>query len=66
MFDYGIGFDSTGSFTHPDGGNGKNIIIFGAALSNSIHATNKKESILLLGHSLTQKINDRTIYVEKM
>ena len=27
---YGFGFDSTGSFTHPDGGNGKNVIIFGA------------------------------------
>ena len=27
---YGIGFDLTGSFTHPDGGNGKNVIIFGA------------------------------------
>ena len=26
---YGIGFDLTGSFTHPDGGNGKNVIVFG-------------------------------------
>ena len=25
---YGIGFDLSGSFTHPDGGNGKNVIIF--------------------------------------
>ena len=28
--DYGVAFDSTGSFTHPDVGNGKNVIIFGA------------------------------------
>ena len=28
----GIGFDLTGSFTHPDRGNGKNVIIFGADL----------------------------------
>ena len=32
--DYGICFDSTGSFTHPDGNYGKNVIIFGANLSN--------------------------------
>ena len=38
---YGVGFDSTGSFTHPDGGNGKNVIIFGTDLGNSIHANNK-------------------------
>ena len=25
---YGIGFDSKGEFTHPDGGNGKNVNIF--------------------------------------
>ena len=31
---YGIGFDLTGRFTHPDGGNGKNVIIFGADLGN--------------------------------
>ena len=26
---HGIGFDSTGTFTHPNGGTGKNVIIFG-------------------------------------
>ena len=34
---YGIGFDLTGSFTQPDDGNGKNVIIFGADLGNSRH-----------------------------
>ena len=63
---YGIGFDLTGSFTHPDSGNGKNIIIFGADLSKSIHATNKIQSVLVLSHGLIQKINDITIYAEKM
>ena len=38
---YGIGFDLNGSFTHTDGGNGKNVIIFGVDLGNSRHATNK-------------------------
>ena len=52
---YGIGSDSKGEFPNLDGVNCKNVIIFGADLSNFIHATNKKQSILLLGHSLTQK-----------
>ena len=63
---YGVGFDSTGSFTHPDGGNGKNVIIFVADLGNSLHATNQTQSVLVLGHGLIQKINDSTIYAEKM
>ena len=38
---YGIGFDSTGSFTHPDDGkDAKNVVVFGADMSNSRHATN--------------------------
>ena len=45
---YGVGFDSTGSFTHPDGGNGKNVIIFVADLGNSLHATNQTQSVLVL------------------
>ena len=64
---HGIGLDSTGNFTHPDDGkDAKNVIIFGANLSNSRHATNKTQSVLVLGHGLIQKINDTTIYAEKM
>ena len=33
IFCYGIGFDLPGSFTHSDGGNGKNVINFGADLT---------------------------------
>ena len=58
---YGIGFDSKGQFTHPDGGSRKNAIISGAGLSNPRHAT-----ALVFGHSLIQKMNDATIYTEKM
>ena len=36
---YGTGFDSAGTFTHRNGGNGKNVIIFGADLGNSIFYT---------------------------
>ena len=63
---YGIGFDSTSSFTHLDRGDGKSVIIFGADMSNSRHSTNKTKSVLVLGHGLKQKINDTTIYAEKM
>ena len=52
-----VGFDSTGSFTHPDDGkDAKNVVVFGADMSNSRHATNKTQSVLILGHGLTQKI----------
>ena len=44
---YGTGFDSKGEFAHPDGGDGKNVIIFGADLSNSIHANNKTKYVLV-------------------
>ena len=63
---YGVGFDSTGSFTNPDGGNGKNVIIFGAEFGNSRHTNNKTQSVLVFGHGVIQKINDTTIYAEKM
>ena len=35
-------------------------------MTNSIHATNKAQSVLVLGHCLIKKINDTTIYAEKM
>ena len=37
---YGIGFDSKGSYKHPDR-YGKNVTIFGADMSKSKHANNK-------------------------
>ena len=64
---YGIGFDSTGNFTHPDEGIGKNVIAFGADLSNSaVRTNNKTQSVLVLGRDFIQKINDTAIYAEKM
>ena len=53
---YGLRFDRTGQFTHPQGGMAGNIIIYGVNLSNSVHATNKTQNILILGHGPTQKI----------
>ena len=34
--EYGIAFNSGGSFSHPRGGYGNNVIIFGADLSSSV------------------------------
>ena len=55
-----------GQFTHPQGGMARNITMFGVDSSNSVHAINKTQNILILGHGLTQKVNDTTIYAEKM
>ena len=63
---HGIGFDLSGNFSHPNGGDGKNVIIFGVDMTNSKHANNKAKDVLVLGHGLIQKIDDTTIYAEKM
>ena len=69
---YGICFDersqfgytiTEGGFTHTT--NGRNVLIFGAGMSFSVHATNRANHIYLMGKGLTQGINDTTIYVEK-
>ena len=41
-------------------------MVFRADLSNSSHAKNKTQNILILGHGPAQKINDTIIYAEKM
>ena len=63
---HGIGFDLSGIFSHPDGGNGKNVIIFGVDMTNSKYTDNQTKDVLVLGHGLIQKIEDTTIYAEKM
>ena len=63
---YGTGFDSRGSFPHPSGENGTNVIIFEADLSSSVHTNNKVNNVLVLGKTFIQGINGTTIYAEKM
>ena len=60
---HGIRFDLYGIFSHPGGGDGKNVIIFGVNMTNSKHANNKMKDVLVLGHG---QIDDTTIYAEKM
>ena len=63
---YGVSFDSRVSFTHPDGSYGVNAIIFGCDMSTSSHSNNRGDSILILGTSLIQKLNGKTLHAEKM
>ena len=63
---YGIGFDHTGTFTHSEGNLARNVIIFGADMSSSVHASNKTKDILVLGRGLIQKIERTTVYAGKM
>ena len=69
---YGICFDERSQFGHTitENGrahttNGRNVLLFGADMSFSAHATNRANHIYLMGDGLTQGINDTTLYVEK-
>ena len=61
----GTGFDSGETFSFPNGSFGENVIIFGADMSSSVHATNKINNILILGKGFAQGINDTKFYAEK-
>ena len=43
----------------------RNVLIFGADMSFSIHRTNRENHIYVLGDRLTQGIHDTKLYVEK-
>ena len=70
--EYGLCFDersefghtiTEGSFTHTT--DARNVLIFGADMSFSVHATNRANSIYVIGTDLTQGIHDTTLYAEK-
>ena len=42
-FGYGLGFDGHGSYSHPSGGNGRNVIIFGVDMSLSTKVDNREK-----------------------
>ena len=62
---WGIGFDHTGTFTHPEGGIARNVIIYGVDMSESVHTSNKTKDFLVLGKGLIQMIEKTTIYAKK-
>ena len=70
---YSICFDESESFSHVrkecnfnHTTLARNVIIFGADMSFSKHANNKANNIYVMGKDYIQKINDTTIYTEKM
>ena len=70
---YGICFDESEQFTHVlkranfnDTTLARNVIIFGADMSFSKHANNEANNIYVMGKDYVRKINDTTIYGEKM
>ena len=63
---YGIRFDRKGEFSFCTRGFGRNVIIWGADMSSSVHTNNKTRSILVLGKDFIQGIDGTTIYAEKM
>ena len=61
---YGIGFYSNSEFLFTDGSYGKNVIIFGADMSSSVHSYNKGKDILILGEVPTQGLDDTILKAE--
>ena len=69
---YGIYFDEKSDFGHTitEGGfthirDARNVLIFGADMSFSVHATNRANNIYVMGTDPTQGIHDTTLYAEK-
>ena len=69
---YGICFDERSQLGHTitedsraHTTNGRNVLIFGVDMSFSVHATNRANSIYVMGDGLPQGIHDTTLYVEK-
>ena len=62
--EYGIGFDSGSEFSLSDDSIGKNVNIFGADKSWSVHVNNKRKDILILNEGPTQALDDMTLTAE--
>ena len=61
---YGIGFDSRSEFLFTNGIYGKNVIIFVADMSSSLHVENKWKVTLILLEGPTQGSDDMALTVE--
>ena len=63
---YGIGFNDCGLFSLPDGSEfGKNLMIFSADMSSSVHTDNKQEDILILGKGPSDGLDGTILMAEK-
>ena len=61
---YSIVFDVHSQFSWSGKSGGKNVVIFGADMSSSVHADNKEKDILALGEVPTQGLDDTTLTAE--
>ena len=61
---YGIGFDSHGEYSLPDGSVCKNVIIFGVDMSPFVHIDIKGKNILILGKRQTRVLHGTTFAAE--
>ena len=52
-------------FSYPNGGTGRNVIIFGVDMSSSTKTDNRKKDILIIGKGSTQGLK-HTLSAEKM
>ena len=59
-----IGFDLRSKFLFTDGSMRRNVIIFGADMSSSVHINNKNKNILNLNEGPTQQLNGTTSTAE--
>ena len=63
---YEIGFDGHAFYSHPSGGTGRNVIIFGVDMSSSTKIDNKRKDILILGKGPTQGLGEHSLSDEKL
>ena len=54
-----------GSYSHSNGTNARNLLIFGCDLPSSIHENNRAISVLVLDKGLIQKTNNYRLYAEE-
>ena len=62
---YGICFDEGDTFSKR-GINNRNVLIFGVHENSLVHADNKANNIYVMGDLFVQRINDTTLYAEKI
>ena len=60
-----VGFDRKGEFSFGNGF-GRNCIILGADMSNSVHANSKTKNILVFGKDFVQGLDNTAIHEEKL
>ena len=62
---YAIVFDRYGCFSHPSGGTGRTVIIFGVDMSSSTKIVKERKDILFLGKGSTLGL-EHPLSAEKM